>query len=310
MRYTRKQLREGLEVLRKRLAESIDAQSNDIYIFTNKWVTWYGYSANEPIDELNDAWTTSDEFKANYTEDNGFIKAQIDFAQKHGYNVVGIGLPYTGKIVPVDEYLRKNGFSNEAEDTADEMLAKYNQHIQERFRQISPDNGQVSVKDILDAMDNVFPGQENSVLNFSPEGKILGQVNCIFSDKQGYKTFCVMTLSPYKNGRRYVDCSIAGNKNPPLNFQQIKRILNTLNPSTVIKIRYADPLAFGPKAGQIVEQFVEKIVIDKYFGIFLRPNDESKTEFQPNTVNESKKIRYTRKQLHESIRYWNKIIKK
>ena len=205
MRYTRKQLREGLEVLRKRLAESIDAQSNDIYIFTNKWVTWYGYSANEPIDELNDAWTTSDEFKANYTEDNGFIKAQIDFAQKHGYNVVGIGLPYTGKIVPVDEYLRKNGFSNEAEDTADEMLAKYNQHIQERFRQISPDNGQVSVKDILDAMDNVFPGQENSVLNFSPEGKILGQVNCIFSDKQGYKTFCVMTLSPYKNGRRYVD---------------------------------------------------------------------------------------------------------
>lgn len=55
---------------------------------------------------------------------------------------------------------------------------------------------------------------------------------------------------------------------------------------------------------------VEKIVIDKYFGIFLRPNDESKTAFQPNTVNESKKIRYTRKQLRESIRYWNKIIKK
>lgn len=78
----------------------------------------------------------------------------------------------------------------------------------------------MSVKDILDAMDNVFPGQENSVLNFSPEGKILGQVNCIFSDKlqNDYKTFCVMTLSPYKNGRRYVDCSILGNKNPPLKF--------------------------------------------------------------------------------------------
>lgn len=308
MKCTRRQLREFYSIFKKRLLENIDAQSNDIYIFTSKWVTWYGYSINDPVIELNNAWTASDEFKANYTGDNGFIKAQIEFAQKHGYNVVGIGLPYSGKIVSVDEYLGKNRLSNEAEDTADEMLTKYNQRIQERFREIAPDNGQVSVKDILDAIDNVFPGQENAVLNFSPEGKILGQVNCIFSDKQGYKTYCVMTLSPYKNGKRYIDCSI-GNKNPPMNFQYIKRILNTLNPSTVVKIRYADPLAFGPKAGQIVEQMVEKIVIDKYFGIFLRPNDESKTAFQPTTANESKKIKYTKKQIVESINYWQKMLK-
>jgi len=126
MKCTRRQLREFYSIFKKRLLENIDAQSNDIYIFTSKWVTWYGYSINDPVIELNNAWTASDEFKANYTGDNGFIKAQIEFAQKHGYNVVGIGLPYSGKIVSVDEYLGKNRLSNEAEDTADEMLAKYN----------------------------------------------------------------------------------------------------------------------------------------------------------------------------------------
>jgi len=126
MKCTRRQLREFYSIFKKRLLENIDAQSNDIYIFTSKWVTWYGYSINDPVIELNNAWTASDEFKANYTGDNGFIKAQIEFAQKHGYNVVGIGLPYSGKIVSVDEYLGKNRLSNEAEDTADEMLTKYN----------------------------------------------------------------------------------------------------------------------------------------------------------------------------------------
>ena len=126
MKCTRRQLREFYSIFKKRLLENIDAQSNDIYIFTSKWVTWYGYSINDPVIELNNAWIASDEFKANYTGDNGFIKAQIEFAQKHGYNVVGIGLPYSGKIVSVDEYLGKNRLSNEAEDTADEMLTKYN----------------------------------------------------------------------------------------------------------------------------------------------------------------------------------------
>lgn len=159
----------------------------------------------------------------------------------------------------------------------------------DRFKQVDPVEyrgirGFITVGDVLEAIDNAFAGQENAILNYGPEGKILGQVNCIFADKKSGEsgTCCVMTLAPYKNGRRSVDCSVAGNRNSPLDFDQIKKILATLDKNMTVKIRYKDPLAFGPKAGQVIEQLVGNITIDRIFGIFMRPaeNAEPQVVFQ------------------------------
>ena len=107
---------------------------------------------------------------------------------------------------------------------------------------------------------------------------MLGQVNNIFASEEQDGTYCVMTLAPYKNGSRTLDCSVAGNKNAPLKFDQIRKILASMNPNSVVKVRYKDPFAYGPKVGQVVDQVIGKISIDRAFGIFMRPAEDVKAK--------------------------------
>lgn len=138
----------------------------------------------------------------------------------------------------------------------------------------------ITVGEVLEAMDNVFPGQENAILNFGPEGKIYGQINSIFEDKQRDGEYCIMTLAPYKNGRRSMDLSVNGVVNPPLKFDEIRNILRNMDPEEIIRIRYRDPFALGPNAGRVLEQTVDHIIIDKIYGVFMRP----KTDIKPHIV--------------------------
>ena len=120
------------------------------------------------------------------------------------------------------------------------------------------------------------------MLSFAPEkdgrGKILGQVNGIYKvveDNGSYtQEKCVMTLAPYKNGARQIDCSIPGHDGAPLRFNEVRKIMSSMPSSLVVVVRFKDPFAFGPKAGQVLDSTIGSIDIDQRYGIFLRPNEE------------------------------------
>lgn len=187
-----------------------------------------------------------------------------------------------------------------------------------RYKQVNPIEwrgvrGFMSVGDVLEAIDNVFPGQENAILNFGPPGKMFGQANKVFEDKQADGTYCIMTLAPYKNGSRSCDCSIDGYVEPPLNLQEVKKILAGMSSKSIVSIRYKDPTAFGPKAGQVVEQTVDKIDIDKVFGVFMRPREDIKprvmAEEKEEAVEEgTEKMKYSKKKIVEAIKHWRSVL--
>lgn len=139
-----------------------------------------------------------------------------------------------------------------------------------KVKQITPISwrgisGFITANDLIDAIQNVWPGQENAIFNFGPEGEIYGQVNQVIDDG----TKCILTLAPYKNGRRMKDLSLDC-KDPPLTFKRLLPVLKKIDPDATVIIRMKNPIAFGPNAGKIVEQTVNKIDIDDRWGIFLR----------------------------------------
>lgn len=173
----------------------------------------------------------------------------------------------------------------------DALVSEFDYGDDDRYKTISPVEwmgikGFLDAGNLLDAISQAFEGQENAYLNFAPEkvdsasflplGKILGQVNNIFEQKESDGTYCVMTLAPYRNGSRFSDCSLEGMKNPPMRLPEAKKILSKVDPMRVVVVRYVDPLAFGPKAGQVVEVAIDHIEIDKKYGIFLRPREDVK----------------------------------
>ena len=174
------------------------------------------------------------------------------------------------------------------EDVNGERIMENIDKISKRHTQINPIEyygirGFITVKDFIDAIDNVAKTQSNEVVNFAPEnngnGKIYGQINDIFLEKQGDGTHCILTLAPYKNGSRSMDCSINKSKQP-MTLVDIYNVLSHLPSNVVILVRYKDPLAFGPKFGQIVEIPIDNIDVDKFMGMFLRPT----TSIKPKVV--------------------------
>ena len=41
-----------------------------------------------------------------------------------------------------------------------------------------------------------------------------------------------------------------------------------------VRIKHKDPFAFGPRAGRVVESYVDYIDIDKRYGVFIRLGNE------------------------------------
>ena len=182
-------------------------------------------------------------------------------------------------------------FTVDVRNGSHEVVMEHDYGDDGRYKTISPVEwmgikGFLDAGNLLNAVDQAFPDQQNTFLNFAPEkidsstgipsGKILGQVNSIFEDTESDGTYCVMTLAPYKNGTRFSDCSLDDSKNSPLRMPEVKKILSKMNPSRIVRVRYVDPLAFGPKAGQIIEVGIDHIEIDKRYGIFLRPSEDAK----------------------------------
>lgn len=187
----------------------------------------------------------------------------------------------------------------------------------ERYKQVNPAEWRgiksfITVGDVLEAIDNVFPGQENSILNFGPSGKVFGQVNQIFEDKKADGTYCIMTLAPYKNGSRSCDCSVDGYVEPPLNLPEVKKILAGMSSKLIVGIRYKDPMAFGPKAGQVLEQTVDKIDIDKRFGVFMRPGEDIKSHVMSEEDEDIKEgtetLKYSKEKIVEAIKHWRSVL--
>ncbi len=141
-----------------------------------------------------------------------------------------------------------------------------------------------TVKDLLRVVEEAPEHLANSPLNFAPEkdgrGKILGQVNNVFTEVESRdkyqqpEEFCVLTLAPYKNGMRMSDCSVGGDKRPPLPLPKVAEMLSKVSPTMVIAVRYRDPLAFGPRAGQVLEVGIDHIQIDSKLGLFIRPRED------------------------------------
>ena len=130
-------------------------------------------------------------------------------------------------------------------------------------------DGFITAGDLIEAIENVWPGQENAVFNFGPNGHIYGQVNQVF-DENG---LCILGLAPYKNGSRSRDLSINGIKDAPLAFKQLKPMLARMSPDATVFIRMRDPNGFGPNAGRIIQQPANSIDIDDKWGIFIRTDD-------------------------------------
>ena len=129
--------------------------------------------------------------------------------------------------------------------------------------------GFITAGDLVDAIKNVWPGQENALFNYGPNGHIYGQVNGAL-DENGV---CVLTLAPYKNGSRSRDLSVAS-KSPALTFKQLLPLLSKIDPDATIVVRMKDPTAFGPHAGRIIQMPVDTIDIDDKWGVFLRTDDK------------------------------------
>lgn len=111
---------------------------------------------------------------------------------------------------------------------------------------------------------------------FGEEGKIDGWVNQVLEEKRDGGACCILTLAPYKNGRRQSDCWISGPK-VPMHFEEMYSTLKS-NGSNAVYVRYKDPLDFVNKS--IVDVPLREIVIDKTYGIFLRPNADKKQKVQ------------------------------
>lgn len=126
--------------------------------------------------------------------------------------------------------------------------------------------GFIVASDLLQAIDNVWPGQENAPINFGPNGHIYGQVNNVISDG----TKCILTLAPYKNGSRSRDLSYGGFREPALGLKSLKPLLRKVDPDATVFVRMKDPTAFGPNAGRAIQQVANGIDIDDKWGIFLR----------------------------------------
>lgn len=129
--------------------------------------------------------------------------------------------------------------------------------------------GFITVNDLIEAIENAWPGQENAVFNFGPNGHIYGQVNQAF-DENG---LCVLGLAPYKNGSRSRDLSINGVRDAALTFKQLKPILLKMSPDATVYVRMKDPTGFGPNAGRIIQQPADSVDIDDKWGIFIRTDD-------------------------------------
>lgn len=90
--------------------ESDIGEDNDIVIYLSKWVAWYGTSddlnaqEHDPrIKKLQSDWVNSREFNE---KDGDHLKMMIKFAEDQGFHVASIGLPYSGKLVSVDEFYK------------------------------------------------------------------------------------------------------------------------------------------------------------------------------------------------------------
>ena len=96
------------------LNEVTATEDNNIVIYTSKWTAWYGTAEDQNAQEhdpniknLEKEWVNSKEFNTPPSEYEDHLQKMIKFAEDRGYHVVGIGLPYTGEVVPVDEFISK-----------------------------------------------------------------------------------------------------------------------------------------------------------------------------------------------------------
>ena len=94
------------------LNEVTATEDNNIVIYTSKWVAWYGTSddlnAQEHdvrIKNLQSDWVNSKEFNE---KDGDHLEKMIKFAEDQGFHVTSIGLPYSGKLVSVDDFLKNS----------------------------------------------------------------------------------------------------------------------------------------------------------------------------------------------------------
>ena len=149
--------------------------------------------------------------------------------------------------------------TNEATIEGDNRIGK-------PMRRVHNEGLPVIVAEFKEAAGQLYPGQENAPLNAGVDGEIYGQVNQVLS--QNGK--CILTLAPYRNGRRSKDLSVGGFTGAPLKLSQAIHLMDNIPETAEVYVRMKDPYGFGPKADVPVEHPVECIDIDSAYGLFLR----------------------------------------
>lgn len=184
--------------------------------------------------------------------------------------------------------------------------------IQDRYQYVK--SGEfVVVEDIRTTAAMASDKHKRAYLNYGVPGKIYGQVNDVFEEDG----LCIMTLAPYKNGARFSDCSIPGHNGAPLRINELLQELSSIKPDVVVAIRYKDPMAFGPKTGQIIQAFAMYIQIDNVMGLFLRQDNNTEpkvvaagTPFKIMESSKGKKVdaKQANDAAHKALKATNKNI--
>ena len=148
----------------------------------------------------------------------------------------------------------------------DESTVEGMNRIEKPMRRVHRSGAPLTVAELIEASRNLYDNQQNAPLNAGIDGQIYGQVNNVIDDNGK----CILTLAPYKNGRRSKDLSVNGDRSPAISFDEIVKEVKSMPLHSEVVVKMKDPYGFGPKAAVPVEQEIEAFDIDSAYGLFLR----------------------------------------
>ena len=148
----------------------------------------------------------------------------------------------------------------------DESIVEGMNRIEKPMRRVHRSGAPLTVAELIEASRNLYDNQQNAPLNAGIDGEIYGQVNNVIDDNGK----CILTLAPYKNGRRSKDLSVNGDRSPAISFDEIVKEVKSMPLHSEVVVKMKDPYGFGPKAAVPVEQEIEAFDIDSAYGLFLR----------------------------------------
>lgn len=156
-------------------------------------------------------------------------------------------------------------------ENVDERIIDGMNLIEKPMKSVVNNTQDVTVAELRQIVDALYDHQKDVPLNVGEYGEIYGQVNQVINDNGR----CVLTLAPYRNGRRSKNVSVDGCVDAPLRIPKIMQLLSSMPSNYEVVVKMKDPYGFGPSADVPIEKQIKIIDVDSVYGVFLRvDNDE------------------------------------